>query len=335
MRAAIACSLLVATAPLVAQSLDPIGADPRAGVLIDNVIATINNDVIMFSELRTQALGVVRALQQEQGRMLTAEERGLVLQREMKKLLENHTMAQAAKTLGLATPEMIESLFQDELRRDAAEQVRNLGTEQRFSQELQRQGRTWQSFEREKRVEKMRQFAEELAIYSRLQKQQNLFLTPRMMRELYRTQIERFVRPSLAIASAVVLRGDKAAQQAEQAMQMWRTEELSSRALADRFPGATAIPEVDASTLMPTLPLAKFALAGPQGAVSQAIPFQGGLQIVKVVQFLEARDAKFEDPDVQAELRRIGLDQVIAELRQQALGRAAARAEISLVRPRR
>ncbi|MCA8964998.1 MAG: peptidyl-prolyl cis-trans isomerase [Planctomycetes bacterium] len=335
MRHAIVLSVLAAAAaPIRAQTLDPVGVDPRAGLRVDTVIATVNNDVIMLSELRTQAVGEVRTLEAQQGRRLTPEERGFVLQRELTKLINNHTMAQAAKTLGLAAPDMIESLFQDELRRAAAEQVRNLGTEQKFSQELQRQGRTWQSFEREQRVEKMRQFAEELAIYSRLQKQQNLFLTPRMMRELYEREIDRFVRPSLAIVSAVVFRGDDAPAQAAKAIEFWRTNELSSRELADRYPGATAIGEIDAGTLVPELPLAKFALAGPQGAVSAPIPFQGGLQVAKVVRFIEARNASFGDPDVQTELRRIGLDQVVAELRQQALARAAARTEV-LVRQAR
>lgn len=334
MRLAIVLSVLAAVAPIRAQNIEAVGVDPRAGLRIDTVIATVNNDVIMFSELRTQAVSAVRSLEAQQGRQLTAEERGIVLQRELGKLIENHTMAQAAKTLGLAAPDMIESLFQDELRREAAEQVRNLGTEQRFSQELQRQGRTWQSFEREQRTEKMRQFAEELAIYSRLQKQQNLFLTPRMMRELYQREIQRFVRPSLAIVSAVVFRGNDAADQAAKAIEVWRTAEIGSRELAERFPGATPIGEIDASTLVPELPLAKFALAGPQGAVSSPIPFQGGLQVAKVVRFLDARNGKFEDPDVQAELRRLGLDQVVAELRQQALARAAARTEVAIRQPR-
>ncbi len=330
MRLAIVLSVLAAAASIRAQTLDPIGVDPRAGQCVDTVIATVNNDVIMLSELRTQVGIEVGRIENEQRRRLSSEERAFVLQREMTKLINNHTMAQAAKTLGLAAPDIIESLFQDELRRETAEQVRNLGTEQKFSQELQRTGRTWQSFEREQRVIKMRQFAEDLAIFSRLQKQQNLFLTPRMMRELYQREIQRFVRPSLAIVSAVVFRGDDAAAQAEQAIEYWRTAEVDSRQIAQRFPGGTAIGEIDASTLVPELPLARFALAGPEGAVSTPIPFQGGLQVAKVVRFHAARNASFADPDVQNELRIIGLEQVIGELRQQALARAAARTEVAV-----
>ena len=58
--------------------------------------------------------------------------------------------------------------------------------------------------------------------------------------------------------------------------------------------------------------------------------FQGGLQVAKVVRFHAARNASFADPDVQNELRIIGLEQVIGELRQQALARAAARTEVAV-----
>ncbi len=319
--------------PTTAQERPAGGADPRAGIRVDTVVATVNDDVIMLSELRTLFGVSARTIESKQQRRLTNEERAYLVQAELNKLIQDRTMAQAAKTLGLADPAMIESLFQDELRREAAEQVRNLGTEQKFSQELQRQGRTWQSFEREQRAEKMRDFAEELSIRARLQKQQNLFLTPRMMQELYHREIDRFVRPAMAIVGAVVFRGDQAAEQAAAAIELWRKEDLTSRAVADRFPGALSLGENDASTLDPELELTRFALAGPQGNVSAPMTSPAGLQVAKVLRFEPAMNGRFEDPAVQVQLRRIGLDKVIGELRQQALERAAARTEVVRIRP--
>lgn len=328
MRLAIAVCVVALAASIRGQGLDPVGIDPRAGLRVDTVIATVNDTAVMLSELRTQAVSRVRTLETMQGRKLSSEDRARVLQSEFRALIRDRTMAHAAKTLGLADPAMLESLFQDELRREAADQVRNFGTEQRFSQELQRQGRTWQSFEREQRTTKMRQFAEDLAVWSRLQKQQNLFLTPRMMRELYQRELQRFVRPAQSLVGAVVFRGANAAEQAAEAAAAWRSAEIGSRELAERFPGCAALGELDPSTLKADLPLAKFGIAGPEGAVSEPIPFQGGFQVAKIVRFRAARNGKFEDPEVQAELRNLGIEEVIAELRDQALRRAAARTEI-------
>lgn len=329
MRLAIALCACAATASIRAQGLDPVGVDPRAGLQVDTIVATVNDTAVLLSELRTVALGKIRGLERSQGRNLTNEERALVLQQAFRELLRDHTMAHAAKNLGLADPKMLENLLQDELRREAAEQVKNFGTELRFSQELQRQGITWQRFERDKRTSLMRQFADELAVYSRLQKQQNLFLTPRMMRELYQRNQGRFVRPAQSLVGAVVFRGDGAAERAAAAAAAWQQESLSSRELAARFPGATSLGELDPATLKADLPLARFGNAGPEGNVSEPIPFQGGLQVVKVLRFLPARNGRFEDADVQAELRALGTEQILAELRDQALQRAAARTEIT------
>lgn len=329
MRLAIAVCALAAAASIRAQGLDPVGVDPRAGIQVDTVVATVNDTAVLLSELRTVAIGKVRGLERSQGRSLTNEERALVLQQAFRELLRDYTMAHAAKNLGLADPKMLESLLQDELQREAAEQVKIFGTELRFSQELQRLGITWQRFEDDKRTSLMRQFAEELAVYSRLQKQQNLFLTPRMMQELYKRNQARFVHPAQSLVGAVVFRGADAAERAAAAAAAWRQETLSSRELAARFPGATSLGELDPTTLKADLPLAKFGTAGPEGSVSEPIAFQGGFQVAKVLRFLPARNGRFEDPEVQAELRALGTDQVLAELRDQALQRAAARTEVT------
>lgn len=335
MRLAIALCAVAAAASIRAQNLEPVRDDPRAGLRVDTIIATVSDTAVLLSELRNQAVGKVRGLEERQGRPLTADERSQVLQNEFRILLRDRTMALAAKTLGLADPGMLEQAFQDELQREAKEQVRSLGTEQNFSRELQLQGRTWQSFTREQRQTKMRQFAEDLAVWSRIQKQQNLFVTPRMLRELYGREQARFVRPAAAIAAAVVFRGDQAAEHAAAAATTWREADVACGELAERFPGGASLGEVDASTLIPDLPLAKFALAGPQGAVSEVIPFQNGMLVAKIMQFRSARNGTFEDPEVQTELRTLGMEQVIGELREQAMQRAAARTEVQEYRPAR
>ena len=82
-----------------------------------------------------------------------------------------------------------------------------------------------------------------------------------------------------------------------------------------------------AKSLQPKL--RDFALQGPRGTVSPPIPRGNGLvDVVKIIQFVPARDGKFQDPDVQAELRQIASQKVIEELRAQAQSRAEQRTEV-------
>jgi hypothetical protein len=78
--------------------------------------------------------------------------------------------------------------------------------------------------------------------------------------------------------------------------------------------------------------LAEFALKGPEGSVSE--PFvraaNGGtvVELARVLEFVAARDGRFEDPDVQQEVRLMCEFRVVAEFRDQATERARQRTEV-------
>jgi hypothetical protein len=315
--------LLAAVTPLPAQD------DPVRWHLVDTVIATVNDGAILWSELRTIAAGEQREAEKRAQRPLRPQERAELYQYWLDQLIDRHAMAQGAKTFGVVPPEAIERQFQEELRADEQEQEKNAGSFQAFSEALQLEGRTWQSYEREQRLTKMSALADYLTIEMRMQKQKNLFLTPRMLRETWDDPKVRsqFVHPASALVGLVTFRGANALADANAAAETWRQQELSPSVLAERFPGAIGVNSaLEASTLVPAL--ASFGLAGPQGAVSAPIEVTGGFQIGKVVRFQPAANAEFQDPEVQAQLRRICQRNVEAEFRQQALQRAMTRAEV-------
>jgi HPt (histidine-containing phosphotransfer) domain-containing protein len=333
-----AAFVLIGTAALLAQDPAPVPAPVPAKkpasrpVLVDRVVATVNDASILMSELTTLGAGMVRSREALLERDLLPAERLSLYKAVLDQRIENHAMAQAAKTFGFATPEQIDALFEDEMKRDEEEQLRDLGTWQELSKELERVGRTWQSYVRERRVEKMRQFAEEFAVGMRLQKQGNLFLTPRMLRETFQREIATFVHGPRAGVILVTFEGPDARAQAEAAAALWQKEDIDGRELVKRFPDARAtqkeiggITEEARESLAPQI--ADLALAGPLNHVSEPFELGGLIRIVKVAVYEPARSGKFEDADVQNSLREICYKGVVTELRRQAVERAMQRTE--------
>ena len=224
--ALVACSTLA-----LAQALPdpPPPRPPQAqGWLVDAITATVNDSAIMLSDLRTLTASAIRGAERQFG-PLSPQEHKLITQRELAALVNKYRMAQSVKSLGVLTPEQVEQLLRSELDSDKEDQRRDLGSMQALSLELKRQGRSWPTYEREKRVDKLNLFAQEFAVNRRLARQTNLFLTPRMLRQTYDDNRGMFVRDAAAKVVWVQFQGADAAATAEQAADLWRREELSPR----------------------------------------------------------------------------------------------------------
>lgn len=130
--APLACTLL---AQLCAQ--DSL-LDPRKLVLIDRVVATVNDTVILYSELKTLSSGEERTAEIQKGGKLTLPELRIIQTRNLQELINRAALAQAAKTLGVLPPERVEEIFQEMLEDDRKQQIRDFGTLMKFSEELQK-----------------------------------------------------------------------------------------------------------------------------------------------------------------------------------------------------
>ena len=319
-------AVLVSFAATRAIAQEPRQGTPPPPVLVDKVVATVNDSAILHSDLLTLTEAEIRG-REATGKRVRAEDRQQIYEDELRKRIDRHTWAQAAKTFGYVPPEQVEAWFQRELEREEQNQVRDLGSYQAFSRALQDQGRTWPAFVREQRVEKLANFARSFSINMRMQQQANLYVTPRMMREAYeQLKPQLFVRDADAAVAMVTFTGPDAKENAGQAAALWRTEELSSRTLAERFPGATAPDTMNVKAL--PAELTKFALAGPVDRVSDPIEINGAFVVARIVQFVPARDSRFEDGEVQEDLRRVCERKVEAEFTKQALERARQRTEV-------
>jgi hypothetical protein len=323
-----ALAVFAGPALALAQLAPPeVPRPPRSeGWLVDAIAATVNDSAIMLSELRTLAAGPIRSAQQQVGQ-LSAQEQSLIMRRELAALIDKHRMAQSVKSLGVLTPDQVEQLLRSELARDQEEMRRDLGSTLELGRAMQRQGRSWPTYEREQRADKLYLFAREFAVNRRLARQINLYVTPRMLHQAYDENRARFVRPANAKVAQVQFTGSQALADATAAAAIWAQEDLSPRQLADRFPGAIALPELVAGSLASPA-LREFALAGPAGAVSAPVPGNGVVLLARVTTFVAARNGQFADPDVQQELRKICEDRVRLEFEAQAMGRARLRTEV-------
>jgi len=301
--------------------------DPRRPVLVDAVVATVNDGAITLSELRNVADPFIRR-EAALGKLGKGEAEAFY-QQALGELIDKHRLAQAAKTFGVFTPEQVEMFFQRELARQEQEQLRDFGSFPAITRELKRLGRTWPTVQSEKRIDIMSRFAKEFAVYMRLQKQSNLYLTPRMLRETYERERHLFVHGAMARVSIVVFRGNDARASAEKATVEWREQEIDGQQLAARYPGAIALSDKAADTLAPELDAIKtFALAGPVGNISPPFESDGAVRIAKITLHLAERNGRFEDPAVQDELRARCEKRVVDEFVKQALDRAEFRTEV-------
>jgi len=318
---------LVVTASLLGQQINPEAQQPRFHQ-VDGVVATVNDSAILWSELMTVAAGRVRSLVSSGARLTRADE-DQVLLTEREKLIDGRQMALSLKSLGVVTPDQVESLLRSELEREKQEKVRDLGSVPELSRALKEEGRTWPTYEREQRLGKLGQFAEEFAVHQRFQRNSSLLLTPRMLRETYEKQKEAFVHPAQATVAMVEFRGADAEARATRAAAAWAIQDLTSRDLASRHFGSIPYPEQRSSALADFLkPVAEFAEAGPTGHVSPPLACRDSWFVARVVEFHPAANGRFEDPLVQARLRLICQNRVLNEFRQQAMERAKVRTEV-------
>ncbi|MBL8726350.1 MAG: hypothetical protein JNK49_20065 [Planctomycetes bacterium] len=318
--------LLVTCCSLPAQD------SPGRLLQVDRVVATVNDSAILLSDLRRLAAGQIAATEQRLGRPLAPAESNAILARVLAPLIEKHALAQAAKNFDYMPASQVEALFQSEMSREANEQIRDLGTEQAFAAELANSGHTWQSYTRERRVDKMQDMALQLAMNARFAQHHNLLVTPRMMKEQLAAQRHLFEHGPRAELAWVTFQGPNAREEAGRAAELWRAENLTAQQVADRFQAAKATAQVGLRVTDETKQrldelLVQFALGNPAGTVSPPLRLGGDWRVLRILETQAARTADFADPELQATLRNLCMRAVLDDYKQQATARAMRRTE--------
>ena len=330
MRTAVLSIFLSLTAlgstPVAAQKAVPARAAPPKRLFVDSVVASVNDSSILQSKLFKASSGQIQG-QLAQGNRLNFEQvRGLTI-RELRKLVTDHQMAQSARSFGNFPPDRFDAILKSELDRDQQDRVRELGTEFAVSEELARNGETWQTYREELRTTKLTMLAKQFAIYERLRKQSNLYLTPRMLRDTYQEYRQEFVKEAIADTAVLICVGPNAEANATYAAEFWRSGDWTAREVAEKCKGVSPGLTLPARTLGPQLKA--FGMAGPVGKVSDPIRgTRGAFKVAKVMKWQAASDGRFEDPEVQALVRTIATRKVHLEFELQAQQRAHDRTKV-------
>ena len=308
-----------------AQAKPPGIAVPKR-LFLDSVVASVNDSAILQSKLFQTSMGTING-EVAKGRQLSFNDVRSITVRDLRDLISDYQMALSARSFGNFPPDRFEMILRGEIEREKQARVDDLGTSIAVSEELARQGQTWQTYAEGVRVEKLQMLAKEFAIHARLRKQSNLHLTPRMLRETFAEMKGRLTRDLAATVAMVAFSGPEAAKNAAEAAKFWRTGDWDAGEVAERFPNAIKLINLPARTLPPNLKA--FGLAGPLGNVSEPIPAGGGLiRVAKIMQFTTAFTPSFEDPEVQAKVREEAAMKVFYEFRKHAHERARDRTEV-------
>ncbi|HLQ38467.1 MAG TPA: peptidylprolyl isomerase [Planctomycetota bacterium] len=314
---------------------DPALVRPEQ-VTIDGVVATVGDAAILNSKVDGAAAGEVRSLEQRQGKPASREQMAFIRSGWLRRLIDTQEMAQGAKTLGILPPAQVEQAIRQRVEEVVTEQERTLGSLPRLSKELMQSHQTWESFERDVRLDESAKLAEQLAVLGRLQFQRNLFITPRMMRDYYRKNRHLYVYgPQSRLAAVAFSPGSDAEAvmvRAKAAAEQWRERELTAKELATMHKGiAPELRELNSVTEDSRKNgslqefMIDFALQNPAGTVSEPIARESNLWVLKVIEHQDGRNGAFDDAEVQANLR-VQLERLVeAFLRDQALRRARAR----------
>jgi hypothetical protein len=296
-------------------------------LFVDSIVASVNDSSILQSKLFQASEGDINGREAEGGRMSLDQIQSLTIS-SLRSLVSDYEMAQSARSFGNFPPERFDAILNSELERDKQDRVRELGTDFAVSEELARTGETWQTRRESMRIEKLTRLAKEFAIHQRLNKQSNLYLTPRMLRETYQRNRSLFVRDAAANVAIIEFYGANAEQNATAAVQHWRTYNWTAAEIAAKFgPEATAGLTLPARSLDRSLKT--WALAGPANQVSDPISIgRGNFKIAKIMEHITASDGQFEDPLVQAVVRRMARDKVLREFTEQAQQRARNRSMV-------
>ena len=297
---------------------------------VDSVVASVNDSSILQSKLFQASSGPIAGAIAE-GRRMTLKDVYDLMINELRRMVGSYQMAQSARSFAQYPPEQFDLILQGELDRDKQDRVRDLGTEFAFSEELARTGQTWQTYEDNLRIEKLTMLAEQFAIHQRLRAQENLYLTPRMLRETYEELRPQLERPASADIAQVVFRGAKAEESALAARDYWRANKWTAREVAAKYPNASPLIRMTASALGGALEA--FGLAGPVDNVSDLIRDPGGtIRIAKITRFQAAGGGRFEDPKVQEQVRKFASQKLRLEFRDQAMRRARERTRVWVYR---
>ncbi len=308
MRLGILIGLVLLSAAPSASAQETAGS-PRGRRLFDRVDAIIGDRVILRSTLDEE-------VEARQPGPIDAETRMRLRTEFVHDIVREQIWIQHGKSIGDKAPAAFAESIDKEVDRRIREEMRETGSFSLLDTELGQIGRSWDDVRRRER----NQILERIArgnVMTKLYYNKGLMVTPREIQRYFDEHPEEFNRPASADVSWVSFRvrgdADAVLKQAQSAAAAWRTQNMSSAEVAEKFGGVDFgvkrdIRQTESDKRRKFLKT--FAASGEIGDVSEPIrTSDSAIGILRLEDKVAARSSQFFDPIVQSNIRtRIARD---------------------------
>jgi hypothetical protein len=292
--------------------------EPTTRKLLDGVVGVIGDRVILSSAIEREVEAGAA------GRELAPDERKRAEEDVLRAIAREEIWVQIGKVIGRDDPQMFEGQIRALLAEYKQEQVERYGSFTRMSEELEALGLTWQTLEDEQRNRILGDTARQSALGQRFRDGVQLLVTPSEMLRFYEDNPDEFAARLVADLAWISFPKSEpdAAEQAAKAAAAWKDASEGDRDIAARFGGIAMRPALGVRPVEddPRAPFLKdFAREGAEGEVLGPLDRGSSLFVVRVLRKIDQPALQFEDPGVQAAIRRSLIERRVRGLESQVL----------------
>jgi hypothetical protein len=304
--------------PGTPASNTPVVTVPRAPAsrkFLDGVLMTVDNQVILFSEVRDEFESVRSGtIEAGGGKKLTLGQERQIYQEIMGKFQQNAVRASAALTLPSSTPEQIKNYVDRVLLDEKQNLIKQYGSLNKMREEMSAVGDSSFMIDRKQRENILMNLSDQ-ELRLRLKDRAALMITPKMLRHHYhKVQASRRTESSCDLARLTFGLKDandpaqrkQAVEKARQAIATWRQGEQTTAEIAEKF-GGLALPETRGLTAAKSkeqaLFITEFIGRAKIGDVSEPTIHGRAVFVLKILHQQAGSDYSWSDPKVQEQLR--------------------------------
>jgi len=291
---------------------------------LDGVLMTVDNRVILFSEVQDE-FEAVRSGKVEAagGKKLTLRQERQIYQEIMVKFQQKAVRASAALTLPSSTPEQVRDYVERVLQDEKRDLIKQYGSLNKMKEEMSILGNSTFMIDRKQRESILMNLSEQ-ELRLRLKDRAGLMITPTMLRKHYHTVKESRRTTSVMDVGRLTFPikdpRQRAAtlQKAREAATAWRQGEQTTAQIAEKF-GGLALADMKDLTMEKSREqeafIAKFIGGAKTGDISEPVIHGRAVFVLKILHQQVGSEYRWDDPAVQDQLRTELLAQELRKLR--------------------
>lgn len=279
---------------------------------LDGVLMTVDNRVILFSEVQDEFEAVRSGkVEAASGKKLTLRQERQIYQEIMVRFQQKAVRASAALTLPNSTPEQIRDYVERVLQDEKRDLIDQYGSLNKMKEEMSVLGNSTFMIDRKQRETILMALSEQ-ELRLRLKDRAALMITPKMLRDHYRkVKSSRHTKSvsdlgRLTFAIKDPRKPAAALKQAREAIAAWRQGEQTAAEIAEKF-GGLPLTDMEGLTLAKSKEqetfIADFIGKAKTGDVSEPTVHGRAVFVLKILSKRTGSPYRWDNPAVQEQLR--------------------------------